>query len=179
MSATAAAASEIGLHGTFSLRGLGVDGDGQTLEHSFTFKPNSAPSDAAVNSAAAAASSSSTVPTATTPSSASEPARPQRVTANTSASHPSAIPRTCPTDSTLAELVKLINQAKEESDRFLTEQITLQRQKEGESGGAPAGKGKKRTADEDEEEEADDGMEEKQAHPAGKKQKSHAQKATQ
>lgn len=46
--------------------------------------------------------------------------KPQRLTANTFATTPEAIERTCPSDETLTQLVRLLHQAKAESDRYLT-----------------------------------------------------------
>ena len=103
----------IGITGTFTLRA-----DASTrprtiaAQHSYTFDATTVtPAPAATPAAAASASDSAA------------PAVPARVTANTFATRPSDIPRSCATEPTLATLVQIINQAKEESDRFLTETL--------------------------------------------------------
>ena len=104
----------IGITGTFTLRA-----DASTrprtiaAQHSYTFDATTVtPAPAATPAAAAASASDSAAP-----------AVPARVTANTFATRPSDIPRSCATEPTLATLVQIINQAKEESDRFLTETL--------------------------------------------------------
>lgn len=104
----------IGITGTFTLR---VDATTRprtiAAQHSYTF-------DASTVTAANAAAPAATPAPAASAATSAPPAVPARVTANTFATHPSDIPRSCATEPTLATLVQIINQAKEESDRFLT-----------------------------------------------------------
>lgn len=72
------------------------------------------------NSATSAAASSAAGADGTD---SSQPARPVCVSANTIAYHPSQLPRTCPTDTTLSALAEWLRCAQTESDRFLTHMI--------------------------------------------------------
>jgi cell division septum initiation protein DivIVA len=130
MSVEVAAPLRIGIAGVFTLRADAAIPGSVDARHEFTLdethatvteKAGDNKSSTTVSATAAASSSSSAA------SAPAAPAKPARVTANTMASTPSDIPLSCPTDQPLAQLVRLINLAKEESDRYLTQVLNQQK----------------------------------------------------
>jgi hypothetical protein len=123
--ASSSGAATIGISGTFTLRADETTRP-RTIaaQRSYAFDASHA---ATADAAAAAAASAAAAAAATAAGGASAiPAaapKPARVTANTTAVFPSDIPRVCSADPALSQLVTLLRLAKEESDRWLTEQL--------------------------------------------------------
>lgn len=124
--AECAAPLRIGLAGQFSMRADPAVPGSQAEQHAFAFEQSHASSKQNTEPAAAAAAASSSSATADA-AAASPPPKSVRVTANTMATVPADIPRSCPTDPVLADLVTLIQMAQRESDRYLTALIDKQK----------------------------------------------------
>lgn len=175
-----AAPLRIGIAGQFTVRADPAVPGSQAEQHTFAFDEThatikdqteqGATSTVRVdNNAAAAASSSGAAPSAA----ASPPPKAVRVTANTLATVPSDIPRSCPTDPVLTQLVALIQQAQRESDRYLT--AIMDKQKTLVPAAAAAAnpnaakqrKKKRRNDDEEGEDEGEDAGGDEQLYDAG------------
>lgn len=134
--AECAAPLRIGIAGQFNVRVDPAVAGSQAEQHTFAFDDTHATiKDQSEHGAAstvrfdttAAASASASSTAAAAAAASSPPPKAVRVTANTLATVPSDIPRSCPTDPVMTQLVMLIQQAQRESDRYLTALIDKQK----------------------------------------------------